>query len=57
MRIYVMQLAHSKCTVKSAEVACAKGVGMKGVGISLGVEVTGVEERVLERDVWRQTSS
>lgn len=28
-------LAHSKCTVKLAEVAFAKGVGTTGVGISL----------------------
>lgn len=57
MKIYVTHLAHSKCTIKLAEIAFVQEVGMKGVGISLvGVEATGVEERVLEKEVWRQTS-
>lgn len=57
MKIYVTHLAHSKFTIKLAEFAFVQEVGMKGVGISLvGVEATGLEERVPEREVWRQTS-
>ena len=48
-------LAHGKCAMKLAEVAFAVGFGRKVSFCWVGF--MGVEERVLEREVWRPTSS
>lgn len=50
-------MAHGECAVKLAEMALAVGFGRKVSFCWVGVEAMGVEERVLERGVWRPTSS
>lgn len=50
-------LARGKCIKKLAEIAFALGFGRKVSFCLVVVEAMGVEERVLEREVWRQTSS
>lgn len=50
-------LACGKCTVRLAEIAFALGVGRKVSFCLVRVEAMEVEERVLEREVWRQTPS
>lgn len=50
-------MAHGEYAVKLAEMALAVGCGRKVSFCWVGVEAMGVEERVLERGVWRPTSS